>query len=68
MSDVIFEEDTLNTATRPESTERKESFILRLVYKTGLAKTPEEANVVLIGVCISCVVLSGILLFVGKVF
>ena len=68
MSDVIFEEDTL-TAVRPTASgaQKKESLILRLVYKTGLATNEKEAQMLMLIVVGLCVALTIVALFVGKV-
>jgi hypothetical protein len=40
MSDVVFEEEN-TAAPRPSSDSTKPSMLVQLVYKTGLAKTPQ---------------------------
>ena len=64
MAEVIFEEDSDNI-TRPAPVSAKPSFMVNMVYKTGLAKTPKGANYVLLGIIVVCVLVAILSLFAG---
>lgn len=59
MADIRFEEDQ---GFSPRNAEPQESALIRLVFSTGLAKTREDAQYVLVGVVVVFVLLSLFLL------
>jgi hypothetical protein len=67
MSDVVFEEEN-TAAPRPSSDSTKPSMLVQLVYKTGLAKTPQGAQLVLLVTVIVSIALTAIVLFAGGIF
>ena len=52
MSDVVFEEYKIDEMRKPENSE---SFITKLVMKTGLVKDQKGANVVMVIISIVCI-------------
>ncbi len=52
MSDVEFEEYKIDEMRKPENSE---SFITKLVMKTGLVKDQKGANVVMVIISIVCI-------------
>jgi hypothetical protein len=66
--DVIFEEDSLTSPVRKAQQKvHKPSFLVTLVLKTGIAKTYEETQKVLLGVAVLCFVLAIISLFTSHI-
>jgi hypothetical protein len=65
-NNIEFEEET-GGVTRPIPQSNKSSFMERLVFKTGFAKTQQGAQYVLLIIAIVCLLLAGIALFAGGV-
>lgn len=63
MADVIFEDDQEGTVTRiQQPVSSRPSFLVRTIFKLGLAKTEQGAQYVLLAVAIVCIILSVIAL------